>query len=93
MDALNFTFSAILVGFGVHLSVGDTTSIAFWLATVINAYFTFDMITNFIVFGPVYIYKERRIILYELILQLFFILLVVDEISLRRNSGEDSVTL
>ena len=73
------------MGFGIHLTVGDTTSIAFYLATCINAFFALDMLVNFFVLGPVYIYRSRRIILYELVLQLFHISLVIEEISLRRN--------
>lgn len=80
LDALNLSFSICLMGLDIHLKVADTDTVPFYLANLINIVFGLDMIANFVVLGPKRVKQERKILIYELVLQVLFLSLITEQI-------------
>lgn len=55
-------------------STGITLTIFGIYASIVNAYFLFDLILSFTVFGYQYIIKQKKVLLIEIVLQVFSII-------------------
>ena len=91
LDGLNLSFSVCLMGLDIHLKVSDVDTFPFYLANFINILFAFDMIANFFVLSPKRVYQERKILIYELILQVIFLILIFQQIRMNNSSESRSV--
>jgi hypothetical protein len=72
IDLANISFNVFVLASDISLNINDGFSGAIFFAFCLNGIFLLDIVGNVVVFGWLYVFRQRQMLIYEFFLQVYF---------------------
>jgi len=77
IDLANISFDLFVLVTDTSLNINDEFSGAIFFAYFLNCIFLLDIVGNVVVFGWLYVFRQRQMLIYEFFLQVYFFVCII----------------